>query len=82
MAEGNVGGGTGMVTCDLSGGIGTASRKLPDEDGGYTLGDGWRLGDWAMNLDFEATFAALPGSDALGFSGALNVGLVFESLGG
>lgn len=38
VAEGNVGGGTGMVTCDLSGGIGTSSRRLPDDDGGYTLG--------------------------------------------
>ncbi len=38
VAEGNVGGGTGMVTCDLSGGIGTASRVLPLEAGGYVLG--------------------------------------------
>lgn len=38
VAEGNVGGGTGMVTCDFKGGIGTASRKLPEVHGGYTLG--------------------------------------------
>ena len=38
VAEGNVGGGTGMITCDLKGGIGTASRKLPARLGGYTLG--------------------------------------------
>jgi D-aminopeptidase len=38
VAEGNVGGGTGMVTCDLSGGIGTSSRRLPKGDGGYTIG--------------------------------------------
>jgi D-aminopeptidase len=38
VAEGNVGGGTGMVTCDFKGGIGTASRKLPEAMGGYTLG--------------------------------------------
>ena len=38
VAEGNVGGGTGMVTCDLKGGIGTSSRKLPGALGGYTLG--------------------------------------------
>jgi L-aminopeptidase/D-esterase-like protein len=37
-AEGNVGAGTGMVTCDFAGGIGTSSRVLPREDGGYTLG--------------------------------------------
>jgi D-aminopeptidase len=38
VAEGNVGGGTGMVTCDFKGGIGTSSRKLPEALGGYTLG--------------------------------------------
>jgi D-aminopeptidase len=38
VEEGNVGGGTGMITCDLKGGIGTSSRKLPPEKGGYTIG--------------------------------------------
>lgn len=38
VAEGNVGGGTGMVTHRFKGGIGTASRVLPAEDGGYTIG--------------------------------------------
>jgi D-aminopeptidase len=38
VAEGNVGGGTGMVTCDFKGGMGTSSRKLPEVLGGYTLG--------------------------------------------
>jgi D-aminopeptidase len=38
VAEGNVGGGTGMICCDLKGGIGTASRKLAEKHGGYTLG--------------------------------------------
>jgi D-aminopeptidase len=38
VREGNVGGGTGMVTCDFKGGIGTSSRKLPEALGGYTLG--------------------------------------------
>src|SRR3954467_4991444 len=38
VAEGSVGAGTGMVTCDFKGGIGTASRKLPEKHGGYTLG--------------------------------------------
>jgi D-aminopeptidase len=38
VAEGNVGGGTGMVSFDLSGGIGTASRVTPENDGGYLLG--------------------------------------------
>ncbi len=38
VAEGCVGAGTGMVTCDFAGGIGTSSRKLPPTDGGYTVG--------------------------------------------
>jgi len=38
VIEGAVGGGTGMVTCDFKGGIGTSSRKLPQQEGGYTVG--------------------------------------------
>ncbi|MGQ0507073.1 MAG: DmpA family aminopeptidase [Myxococcaceae bacterium] len=38
IAEGSVGGGTGMVTCDFKAGMGTSSRKLPEVFGGYTLG--------------------------------------------
>jgi L-aminopeptidase/D-esterase-like protein len=38
VAEGNVGGGTGMSCHGFKGGIGTASRKLPESMGGYTLG--------------------------------------------
>jgi L-aminopeptidase/D-esterase-like protein len=38
VAEGNVGGGTGMVCHRFKGGIGTASRKLEPKDGGYTVG--------------------------------------------
>jgi L-aminopeptidase/D-esterase-like protein len=38
VAEGNVGGGTGMITHGFKAGIGTASRKLSDEQGGYTIG--------------------------------------------
>jgi L-aminopeptidase/D-esterase-like protein len=38
VAEGNVGGGTGMITHEFKGGIGTASRMLGKEDGGYTIG--------------------------------------------
>jgi uncharacterized protein (DUF885 family)/L-aminopeptidase/D-esterase-like protein len=38
VAEGNVGGGTGMICHGFKGGIGTASRKLAPEAGGYTLG--------------------------------------------
>ncbi|MGE5047907.1 MAG: P1 family peptidase, partial [Deltaproteobacteria bacterium] len=38
VAEGSVGGGTGMISCDFKAGIGTASRKLPPAFGGYTVG--------------------------------------------
>ena len=38
VAEGNVGGGTGMIGYGWKGGIGTASRKLAREAGGYSLG--------------------------------------------
>ena len=38
MAEGSVGGGTGMVCYGFKGGIGTASRRLGQKDGGYTVG--------------------------------------------
>jgi D-aminopeptidase len=38
VAEGNVGGGTGMVCHGFKGGIGTASRVLAQSDGGYTIG--------------------------------------------
>lgn len=38
VEEGCVGAGTGMVAFDFKAGIGTASRVLPPEQGGYTLG--------------------------------------------
>jgi len=38
VAEGAVGAGTGMMAFDFKGGIGTSSRVLADEDGGYTVG--------------------------------------------
>ena len=48
VPEGNVGGGTGMICHEFKGGTGTASRVLPEADGGYTVGvlvqanHGWR----------------------------------------
>jgi D-aminopeptidase len=36
--EGAVGGGTGMICHGFKGGIGTASRRLTDAQGGYTVG--------------------------------------------
>ncbi len=38
VIEGNVGGGTGMVCFGFKGGSGSASRKLTDAQGGYTVG--------------------------------------------
>src|SRR6267378_1587913 len=38
VPEGNVGGGTGMICNQFKGGIGTASRRLPADRGGYTIG--------------------------------------------
>jgi D-aminopeptidase len=38
VTEGAVGGGTGMVCYEFKGGIGTASRLLPEALGGYTVG--------------------------------------------
>ena len=38
VAEGNTGGGTGMVCYGFKGGTGTASRVLAKTDGGFTLG--------------------------------------------
>lgn len=38
VAEGAVGAGTGTTCFDYKGGIGTASRRLPDTRGGYTVG--------------------------------------------
>ncbi len=38
VAEGSVGGGTGMICNGFKGGIGTSSRRLPEKDGGFTVG--------------------------------------------
>ena len=38
VEEGNVGGGTGMICHQFKGGIGTSSRRLSREEGGYTVG--------------------------------------------
>jgi len=38
VQEGAVGGGTGMICHGFKGGIGTASRKLTDNTGGFTVG--------------------------------------------
>jgi L-aminopeptidase/D-esterase-like protein len=38
VAEGNVGGGTGMISYGFKAGIGTSSRRLTEPEGGYTVG--------------------------------------------
>ena len=38
VEEGSVGGGTGMVCHEFKGGIGTASRRIPEKEGGWTVG--------------------------------------------
>jgi len=38
VAEGNVGGGTGMICHEFKGGIGSASRVIASDDGGWTVG--------------------------------------------
>jgi len=38
VAEGNVGGGTGMICHEFKGGIGTASRRVAADVGGWTVG--------------------------------------------
>jgi len=38
VSEGNIGAGTGTECLGFKGGIGTASRKLPESRGGYTVG--------------------------------------------
>ena len=38
VAEGNVGGGTGMIAHGFKGGTGTSSRVLTPQEGGYTVG--------------------------------------------
>ncbi|CAN5635452.1 P1 family peptidase [soil metagenome] len=38
IAEGNVGGGTGMIAHGFKGGTGTSSRVLDEKPGGYTVG--------------------------------------------
>ena len=38
VAEGNVGGGTGMICFEFKGGTGTSSRRLSAAQGGYTVG--------------------------------------------
>jgi len=89
VAEGNVGGGTGCSCLGFKGGIGTASRVLPERLGGWTVGvlaqtnfggmlsvNGAPVGRELGKIDFApATKLAPPASDpAIETSNAKEVG--------
>jgi D-aminopeptidase len=57
IAEGNVGGGTGMICYEFKGGTGTASRKLPRKLGGWTVG---ALVQSNFGRRFQLTIAGAP----------------------
>ena len=63
VAEGNVGGGTGMVCHGYKGGIGTSSRRLPADGGGWTVGV---LVQCNYGNPFELTIAGVPVGRELG----------------
>jgi D-aminopeptidase len=69
VAEGNVGGGTGMVCHDFKGGIGTASRVIAPELGGYTVGvlvqANYGKRDW-LRIDGVPVGAAIPVTEVPG----------------
>jgi len=66
VAEGGVGGGTGMICHEFKGGIGTASRVVPADGGGFTVGAlvqanyGWRN---LLRIDGVPIGEAIPTSD-------------------
>ncbi len=66
IAEGAVGGGTGMVCHEFKGGIGTASRVVDAEWGGYTVGvlvqANYGRRDW-LRVDGVPVGEAIPVSD-------------------
>jgi D-aminopeptidase len=76
VAEGNVGGGTGMTCHGFKGGIGTASRVLSSSAGGYTVGvliqanhgrrERLRVNGTAVGEALPASVVPLPGDPAMG----------------
>ncbi len=52
ILEGTLGAGTGMQCCDFKGGVGTASRVLADDLGGYTVG-ALVLTNWGDRADLR-----------------------------
>ena len=70
VAEGCVGGGTGMICHEFKGGIGTSSRVLPDDEGGWTVGVLVQANYGARHLlriDGVAVGEAIPTSEVPGF---------------
>jgi D-aminopeptidase len=57
VAEGNVGGGTGMLCYEFKGGTGTSSRKLPENFGGWTIG---AFAQTNFGRRFQLTIAGVP----------------------
>lgn len=57
IAEGNVGGGTGMLCYEFKGGTGTSSRKLPEKLGGWTVG---ALAQCNFGRRYQLTIAGVP----------------------
>ena len=57
LAEGNVGGGTGMICYEFKGGTGTASQRLPKKLGGYTIG---ALAQANFGRRYQLTVAGIP----------------------
>ena len=57
IAEGNVGGGTGMLCYEFKGGTGTSSRKLPEKLGGWTVG---ALVQSNFGRRYQLTIAGVP----------------------
>jgi len=66
VAEGNVGGGTGMICHEFKGGIGTASRVTEQSEGGWTVGvlvqANYGRRDW-LRIDGVPVGEAIPVSD-------------------
>lgn len=80
VAEGAVGAGTGTVCFGWKGGIGTSSRRLPETDGGFSLGclvqtnfgkrselivDGAAVGRRLAALEGAAPSASIPGPGSI-----------------
>lgn len=87
VVEGNVGAGTGTRAFGWKGGIGTASRELPEQLGGWTVGvlvqanfggvltmDGFAVGEKLGQHDFHDILAGRPApADQVGNKGSIMV---------